>query len=57
VTEEEEAAGVSRTCLQFPKIQGPLGKIRFPTATQVKLENAQNKSCRVFQTLQHFFRA
>jgi hypothetical protein len=38
-------------------VWGPLGKLKFLTATKVKCKSAQHESCRVFQTLQHCFRA
>jgi hypothetical protein len=41
----------------FQKVQVPLGKLRFLTATKVKWENAQHESSSVSQTLQHCFRA
>jgi hypothetical protein len=39
------------------KVRGPDCKIKFPVDLKPKWRNAQNESWRVFQALQHCFRA
>jgi hypothetical protein len=41
----------------FWKLQGPVCKTKFPVDLKPEWRNAQNESWRVFQTLQHCFRA
>jgi hypothetical protein len=41
----------------YRKLQGPICKTKFPVDLKPKRRNAQNESWRVFQTLQHYFRA
>jgi hypothetical protein len=41
----------------YRKLQGPVCKTKFPVDLKPKRRNAQNESWRVFQTLQHCFRA
>jgi outer membrane receptor for ferric coprogen and ferric-rhodotorulic acid len=42
---------------KYRKLQGPFCKTKFPVDLRPKWRNAQNESWRVFQTLQHYFRA
>jgi hypothetical protein len=42
---------------KYRKLQGLVRKVKFPVDLKLKWRNAQNESWRVFQTLQHFFRA
>jgi hypothetical protein len=39
------------------KLQGLVCKVNFPVDLKLEWRNAQNESWRVFQTLQHCFRA
>jgi hypothetical protein len=58
VEERRKSVGFPQGLIRkIRELQGPIYKVKFSVDLKPKRRNAQNESWRVFQTLQHCFRA